>query len=327
MKAHFVKYLACPACQNDLEISSIQSRQNASVESGELKCCNCSKTYPIVRFIPRFVATDNYAKGFGFQWLKYRITQLDSYTGLDISRKRFFEQTRWDKNLSGQLILEAGCGAGRFTEQAAATKAMVCALDLSVAVEANYANNGHRENVLIVQGSIYEIPFKRKLFDKVFCFGVLQHTPDPFKAFISLLPFLKKGGQIAIDIYRNYWRAWLISKYYLRPFTRNMDSERLYRRVKNYVDFLWPMCSIIRKIPVIGPKLNIVVGIPDHSALGVKGDLLKQWACLDCFDMLSARYDYPQTFKAVRDWFESQEIPRFEVNGGKLGIVIGRATI
>lgn len=324
MKAHFIKYLACPACQNDLEIASIQSHQGASIESGELKCSQCGKIYPIVRCIPRFVPTDNYAKGFGFQWLKYRTTQLDSHTGLDISRRRFFEQTRWAEDLSEEIVLEAGCGAGRFTEQAAATNATVISLDLSLAVEANYANNGHRDNVFIVQASIYEMPFKKKSFDKVFCFGVLQHTPDPFKSFASLVSFVKEGGEIAIDVYRNYWKAWLISKYYLRPLTRTMAPEKLSRLVINYIDFLWPVCSAIRRVPFIGPQLNLVLGVPDHSGLGVKEDMLKQWAYLDCFDMFGARYDYPQTFKAVKRWFESHSFQTFEVTKGQLGVVVGR---
>jgi len=30
----------------------------------------------------------------------------------------------------------------------------------------------------LFQASIYELPFAPRQFDKVFCFGVLQHTPD-----------------------------------------------------------------------------------------------------------------------------------------------------
>ena len=324
MKEKFVHYLACPVCRGSLEIFSVESRKDSSIEAGQLRCLQCRKIYPVVRFVPRFVPDDDYAKGFGFQWFKYRTTQLDSHTGLDISRQRFFAQTRWPQNLSGEFVLEAGCGAGRFTEHAVATGATVISLDLSLAVEANYANNGRRDNVLIVQGSIFDMPFKKKFFDKVFCFGVLQHTPDPFKAFASLVSFMKDGGEIAIDVYRNYWKAWLISKYYLRPLTRHMDPERLFRLVTNYVDFMWPLCSAIRKIPHIGPQLNLVLGVPDHSGLGVKGAMLKQWAYLDCFDMFGARYDHPQTLGTVKRWFESQNLKDFDVHQGALGIVVGR---
>ncbi len=97
------------------------------------------------------------------------------YTGSDLSERRFFAETKWDRNLAGEVILEVGSGSGRFTTPAASTGAMVVSLDYSYAVEANYAQNGHRENVLIVQGDIYRMPFRKESFDKLFCIGVLQH--------------------------------------------------------------------------------------------------------------------------------------------------------
>ena len=72
------------------------------------------------------------------------------------------------------------------TEQAALTGATVASLDYSYAVEANFASNGHRGNVLIVQADMFAMPFQPDEFDKVFCFGVLQHTPDPRAAFDAL---------------------------------------------------------------------------------------------------------------------------------------------
>src|SRR6187397_1731582 len=43
----------------------------------------------------------------------------------------------------GRVVLEAGCGAGRFTELLLAGGARVVAFDLSRAVEANRENCGH----------------------------------------------------------------------------------------------------------------------------------------------------------------------------------------
>ena len=44
--------------------------------------------YRIVNNIPRFVNRDNYSNDFGKQWNKFPKTQLDSYSGLNISEKR-----------------------------------------------------------------------------------------------------------------------------------------------------------------------------------------------------------------------------------------------
>jgi hypothetical protein len=76
--------------------------------------------------------------------------------------------------LKGETILEAGSGAGRFTEILATTGADILSFDLSSAVEANYANNGHNPNVLIFQGDIINIPVREQSMDKVFCLGVTR---------------------------------------------------------------------------------------------------------------------------------------------------------
>lgn len=226
-----LQYLACPHCDGDLEISSISQREGDIIKSGNLSCVICRKTCEIVNYIPRFVPTRNYASSFGLEWLKHSRTQYDSYSGIRDSETRFFDETRWSRDLRGQVILEVGSGSGRFTEQAASTGAFVISMDYSRAVEANHASNGTKPNVMIVQGDIYSMPFKKSLFDKLFCFGVLQHTPDVRKAFMSLPPFLKPGGELVVDVYKKPLVPFLSTKYYARQITKRMDPDRLYKLV------------------------------------------------------------------------------------------------
>src|SRR5882757_4950449 len=70
-----------------------------------------------VNNIPRFVSSGAYASLFGDQWKQYKKTQLDSYSGTTISKDRL-DRCLGDlkDNLAGKTVLEAGCGAGRFTE-------------------------------------------------------------------------------------------------------------------------------------------------------------------------------------------------------------------
>ncbi len=119
------------------------------------------------------------------------------------------------------MIVEAGGGSGRFTEQAAATGAMVLSLDYSYAVEANYASNSARPNVLIVQADLHHMPFAPGRADKLFCFGVLQHTPDPHRAFLCLHGQLKPGGSLVVDVYKKDLLKWVLgTKYWVRPLSR-----------------------------------------------------------------------------------------------------------
>jgi hypothetical protein len=46
------------------------------------------KIFPIVREIPRFVSSENYAAAFGAQWNMFPKTQLDSNSGVSVSEDR-----------------------------------------------------------------------------------------------------------------------------------------------------------------------------------------------------------------------------------------------
>ena len=147
-----------PRCQNSLELKeAIQS--NGGIESGQLHCIICHTVYPIVRFVPRFVPEANYAASFGLEWNIHARTQYDKTSGTAASETRFFEETDWSRTLEGQILIEAGSGAGRFTEHALGTGATVLSLDYSEAVDANYASNGHHGNLLLVQGDLFTMPF------------------------------------------------------------------------------------------------------------------------------------------------------------------------
>ena len=137
MREEHIQFLVCPGCKGSLYLSKVGMRENTIVESGILQCADCSSQYEIVGHIPRFVSSENYAAGFGLEWNIHAKTQYDSYSQSNVSEKRFFEETRWERDLQGEVILEVGSGSGRFTEHAASTRAMVVSLDYSSAVDAN----------------------------------------------------------------------------------------------------------------------------------------------------------------------------------------------
>lgn len=166
-------------------------------------CTIKNEKYPIVNGIPRFVPTQNYSDGFGLQWNTYKKTQLDSYTKTTITEDRLRNSLGIDlKELKGKTILEAGCGAGRFTEVLLKYGAYVYSFDLSSAVEANWFNNKDKGKLVIFQGDVLKIPFEDNSFDYVICLGVLQHTPSSSKSLHSLFRVVKPGGKIVVDHYK-----------------------------------------------------------------------------------------------------------------------------
>ncbi len=332
MRIEHLNYLVCPNCKHPLALVEVQTQHKNLIETGILACTDCAARYDIIRYIPRFVPLNNYATTFGFQWLKHARTQYDSQSGSPVTETRLFEETRWPRQLTGQVILEVGSGSGRFTEQLAATGAVVVSLDYSQAVEANYASNGQRDNVLIIQGDIYRLPVKPALFDKILCIGVLQHTPDVEKAFKSLPAYLKASGSLVVDIYAKgsgllgTMRHLLKTRYWMRPLAHRLKPERLYAYCERYIQFMWPLARLISRIPKVGNKINWFLLIPDYrSQYQLSETLLKEWAILDLFDILSPAYDQPQTIETVRRWFQESDLSDIDVDYGYNGIE-GRAT-
>ncbi len=321
MKRDHIRHLVCPTCRLPLDWDPASTPVPDTVVEGRLVCGGCRSDYPVRGGVPRFVPVNNYATGFGLQWNRHAATQLDSHTGIPLTEERFFRATGWPRNLTGKTILEVGCGAGRFTEQAAKTGAMVLSLDYSSAVDANHASNGHRENVLIVQGDAYAMPFAHKSFDRVFCLGVLQHTPDVRRTFLELPKYLTPGGYLAVDVYKRFpwWKQWTITKYWARPFTRKMDPRKLYNRVEAYIRFMWPICRWINLLPK-GRNLNWKLLVADYRGLfPLDEHLLRDWAVLDTYDMLAPAYDQPQTLETLQGWFREAGLVEVDFGYGLNG--------
>jgi SAM-dependent methyltransferase len=244
---------------------------------------------------------------------------LDSHTGLSLSSGRLYGITQWPRRLEGNLILEAGSGAGRFTEVLLSTGATVFSFDLSSAVDANLANNGHQPNAHVFQANIYEVPLHEGAFDKVVCLGVLQHTPDPETAFRSLVRQVKPGGELAIDVYAWRLSAILHWRFLLRPITRRLNKARLYRLVEMLTHLLLPVAVFLRR--VAGRAGARLVPIAEHSMLGLSPELHRQWAILDTFDWYSPTYDKPMTLRTVRRWFDEAGFVGVVVEYGPNGII------
>jgi SAM-dependent methyltransferase len=271
--------------------------------------------YPIRGGIPRFVQERNYAWNFGLQWDLFARTQLDSHSGLPISAERFWNVTGWEpKDLSGQWVLDVGCGSGRFSEVALDAGAKVVALDYSSAVEACWENLKHHPNLHVIQADIYALPFAPESFSFVYSLGVLQHTPDVGKAFAALPPMVKPGGQLCTDFYWNRLRTLLHPKYLLRPFTKRMDHRRLLSLLEISVPSMLRVSQMVGRIPRVGRMLKRLVPVADYTGIyPLSRRQLEEWALLDTFDMLAPMYDKPQSAERVRAWFKLAGLKDVEV--------------
>jgi SAM-dependent methyltransferase len=314
MKLELVEMLRCPSCGEALEFA--EGREDAGeIDSGVLRCRGCATEYRVVRSIPRFIPSPGYSDSFGFQWNAFRRTQLDSCSGTTISWDRFFRQTGWPPtSLRGRKVLDAGCGAGRFTEVALACGAEVYAVDHSAAVEACRANFGLRPGLHVIQADLYRLPFPPRSFDDVYCFGVLQHTPRVREAFMAVARQVRPGGRLAVDVYPALVLNLLWPKYWLRLLTKRMPSDRLFSLVRLMVRTLLPVSLLIGRIPWIGRKARYVIPVVNHDGVyPLSREQLYEWALLDTFDMLAPAYDRPQTHTRLLAWMREAGLGEIEV--------------
>jgi SAM-dependent methyltransferase len=267
-----------------------------------------------------------YADTFAFQWAAFRTTQLDSRTGLKLSFRRFWENTKWvPRNLHGARVLEAGSGAGRFTEVMLEAGAIVVTFDVTDAVFVNRENNADKGNVAFFRGDICHIPIAESQFDYAFCYGVLQHVPDHQKALAELVRVLKPGGGLAIDWYIKTDRLnpFYQPKYFWRRWTVGMAPDRLLRVIRAYIPYWLPIDTLIRQVPWIGPKLLAVLRVPcwNYIDVGLCKSQRLEWAVLDTFDALAPAVDEPKTTEEVCGMLSALPLTDIEVAVGGNGVL------
>jgi len=296
MQKELLDILACPKCLSSLSCEVGES-ENGGIISGILECKNCGRKYPVERGIPRFVQRTNYASSFGFQWNRFRLEQIDSFNKTGLSEKRFLSETGWTQEwLRGKWVLDAGCGAGRFLDIASKNGSQAVGLDMSESIDAAASIFRNRKNVHLVQGSIYELPFRSGIFDGCYCIGVIQHTPEPRKAIGSLPRILKGHGVIAITIYEKKKFSKVYSKYLLRPLTKRLDKKILLFLIKALMPFLFPVTEVLFRLPILGRFFKFIIPVADYvDKPQLSFRQRYRWAILDTFDMLSPEYDQPQT--------------------------------
>lgn len=324
MHTEFIDFLRCPQTGQRLFLDRQEYREGR-VYSGLLISEDGKHHYPIRFFIPRFVPESNYANNFGMQWNKFRQTQLDNYLGHPISADRFWKATGWQpEDISGQWVLDVGCGAGRFAEIALSAGAKVVALDYSSAVDACFANLRHHSNLHMVQGDVYSLPFLKSSFPFVYSLGVLQHTPDVAKAFAALTIVVGEGGKLCTDFYWKRLRTLLHSKYLFRPITKRLSQHTLFSFLEKAVPSLLKASQLLGSVPVVGVVLKRFIPVADYTGIYPLGKYqLIEWALLDTFDMLSPQYDRSQSATTIRNWMASAGLQQIEVFQANLLVVRG----
>jgi len=291
VKRDLLALTICPTCQSEFDIVDAVS-DGDEIQSGELVCAT-GHGFPIRDAIPRFVQDDQYADAFGLEWNEFRTDHLDSITGLNYLDHQLRDFLDFPlEELAGKLILDAGCGLGRFTEIVRNYGGRVVAVDLSHAIDAAYQNLNDRGDIFFLQADIFALPLRREMFDFVYSWGVLHHTPDPPRAFLSLVPLLKPGGKLMVFVYANYNKAYQATTEFYRKLTTRLPQRLLLKLCYIAIPLYY-----VGKIPVLGPFITRIL-LP----VSIKPPT-PRWRVGNTFDLYSPKYAFTYEHVEVHGWF------------------------
>ena len=272
--------------------------------------------YTITNRTINFTEDSNYTDNFGDQWTRFPRLQLDSFNGTNISKQRFFSAlSKTPDQLQGKLILDVGCGTGRFAEIALEAGAIVVGLDYSSAAYVAAENLKEHHNFVAIRGDIYNLPFRKNSFDLVYCLGVLQHTPNVEKAFKSLPPVVKDSGNLVVDYYWKRLQTVVCWKYLIRIITSRMPESKVLKLLNIVHPVLYPLSNMVSRVPFFGKMFSRMFPIVNYSNdyPQLKNELLRAWSFLDTYDNWAPKFDKPQTTKTITTWANDVGLQNVEV--------------
>jgi len=253
--------------------------------------------YKVVNKIPRFVEKHNYTDAFGIQWNHFQKTQLDSYSKFPLSEqrlKRCIGESLFS-NIKGKMVLEAGCGAGRFTEILLNRDANVVSIDMSNAVEANQKNFPQGEHHIIAQADICKLPFVDGQFDIVLCLGVIQHTKDSKKTLEALYRQVSPGGWLVVDHYALSWsHRTQVVKAFFRFLLKRISPKKAFFISGYLVKIFLPLHKLGRRSRVWQAIMRRTTPIVSYynDFPNLSDELQKEWSLLDTHDNLTDYYKH-----------------------------------
>ena len=261
-------------------------------------------------------------KSFGFQWLRYKVTDHQE------NRECFYDRTRTQPGtLGGQIFFEAGCGMGRYLKVFSDEPgAEVVGLDLSLAVNRAYEENRANPLIHVIQGNIMQLPLRPECIDHAYSIGVLHHTPSTEVATRSVAKLVKPGGRLSIWVYHVWNHPGVSGLKALHPSLKGAITDgiravttRMPHSMLHYLCYLAiPAGWVQRKImdapkPIrilLSPLLLVAVSVHKKAEIRL----------LDTFDWYSPQYQWKHTVAEVEGWFRALGMEQIDSEGYSVSV-------
>lgn len=307
-----------------------------------------NKTYPIRNGIPRFVITQDQGqrqteRSFGYQW-KQR-DAYDSQGSKHLSREWLVRRYGFASGPEMQryfserkCILDAGCGGGYsaslWLDSAwrGSGTAQWFGADISEAIDVAQERLMGIPGLHFVQADVCQLPFREKTFDIVFSEGVLHHTPSTERALKSLVPLLRREGEIMFYVYRKKGPIREFADDYIRDIMSALTPEQAWDKLRPLTKLGQALAELHAEVEVKEdiPYLGIKTGRYDvqrlmywHFAKMFWNDNLS-WDenHLQNFDWYSPRYAFRQTEEEIRRWCAEGGLSIFHFDTEESGFTV-----
>jgi SAM-dependent methyltransferase len=100
-----------------------------------------------------------------------------------------------------RIVLDAGCGAGRWAFRVASQGPRVIAVDLGQSVDIARRNTMSSGRVACVQADLRDLPLCAGSVDWAYSLGVLHHIDRPETALRQIAEAVRPGGQVLLYLY------------------------------------------------------------------------------------------------------------------------------
>ncbi|HEX2059552.1 MAG TPA: methyltransferase domain-containing protein [Thermoanaerobaculia bacterium] len=306
MRKSLLSILVDPSSRTPLELRNETLSPEGEIVTGELTANG--RTYPIFNGIPRFVATADQGQkqteeSFGYKWRQRDTYESEQMYGFArewmIRRYGFGDEAELKSFFAGAgRVLDAGCGGGfssglYLSEQ---SRGQWVGADISEAIDVARDRLGHFPGTEFVQADVLELPFAEESFDVILSEGVLHHTPSTERAFKSLVPLLKRGGEVMFYVYRRKGPIREFSDDYIRGIVAPMAPEEAW-------DALRPLTKLAQALSELKTEVDVPEDIPYLGIKAGRQDVqrLIYWSFLKLF--WNDQWTFEQNNHVNFDWY------------------------
>ena len=265
-------------------------------------------------------------ESFGEEWTKF-----DSFSFEEIKNAgdQYFDIVSDEVLNKNTVVLDLGCGTGRWSKYIGDKAGFIEAIDPSAAVFAARHFTSDMTNIRITQASSDNLPFADGSFDMMMSLGVLHHIPDTGLALQSGVKKVKKGGYVLLYLYYALDNRSLLfrSIFYASALLRYLVSSLPASLKKVVCDLIaifiyMPFITLSKLVKAIAPGSQLYNKIPlsyyiDKSFNIIRNDALDRFGTP--LEQRFSRQQIEQMMKnsGLTDIVFSENMPYWHVIGRK----------